>query len=414
MKPLLRLLAAGLPGLLWIVSATAQTNAPAGPLTLADALAIAERSHPDLAEASALVRAAEGREQQARAFPNPEAIARMENAPFNGRTSGSADYLAGVGVTIPLGNRRQEAARVEGLDRQRLDLLAGGKRLELHRRVQGAFALALYQEQAHQLRSEIVSSAEQAVRVTRTRVEAGDAVPMDAARVEAEWAAAQAEWRRSDLMRRQALTALSATIGLPEGDVQAVQGSLDSTLEIPVLIDLTAELATHPAMAAASADLSAREAGVSLSKVQRVPDLRAELLYHRIESTQRDAFDVGVSLPIPLFDRGRGRVREAEAQRDAAEARLRSTRNQLRSQLREAHALLTAALSDARTLETEVLPKMSLVRQSAEARYAAGDISLGEVLGVRRDDAGVRLRHLEALRDTMLAWAELRPFLKPQ
>jgi cobalt-zinc-cadmium efflux system outer membrane protein len=144
------------------------------------------------------------------------------------------------------------------------------------------------------------------------------------------------------------------------------------------LEELTAELATHPAMAAAGAELSAREARVSLSRVQRIPDLKAELLYHRIESSQRDAFDVGVSLPLPLFDRGRGRLREAEAQRDAAEARMRTTQRELRTQLREAHGLLTAALADARTLETQVLPKMKTVRD-----------------------------------DTMLAWAELRPFLKP-
>lgn len=411
MRTLLRLLVTGWMSLL--LAAEAQTNAPAGPLTLEEALALAERSHPDLAEAGALVRAADGREQQARAFPNPEAIARLENAPFGGRTAGNADYLAGVGLTLPLGNRRQEAARVEGLDRQRLDLAAGGRRLELLRRVHGAFALALYQEQAHQLRSELANSAEQAVRVTRIRVESGDAVPTDLARVEAELAGAQAEWRRSDLMRRQALTALSTTIGLPDGEVRTVQGSLDSTLEIPALTELTAELATHPSMAAAGADLAARDAGVSLSKVRRIPDLKAELLYHRIESTQRDAFDVGISLPLPLFDRGRGRLREAEAQRDAAEARLRSTRNELRGKLREAHALLTAALSDVRSLETEVLPKMKVVRAGAEARYAAGDINLAEVLGVRRDDAGVRLRYLESLRDTMLAWADLRPFLNP-
>jgi cobalt-zinc-cadmium efflux system outer membrane protein len=411
MKKLLRLLVTGWMCL--ILSAQAQTNAPTEPLTLKEALALAERNHPELAEAGALVRAAEGREQQARAFPNPEAIARMENSPFSGRTAWNADYLAGVGLTLPLGNRRQESARVEGLDRQRLDLAADGKRLEVHRRVHGAFALALYQEQAHQLRSELANSAEQAVRVTRIRVESGDAVPTDLARVEAEMAGAQAEWRRSDLMRRQALTALSTTIGLPNGDVREVQGSLDSTLEMPALTELTAELATHPAMAAAGADLATREAGVSLAKVQRIPDLKAELLYRRIESTQGDAFDVGISLPLPLFDRGRGRLREAEAHRDAAEARLRSTRNELHGKLREAHALLTAALSDIWTLETEVLPKMKAVRDGAEARYVAGDISLAEVLGVRRDDAGVRLRYLESLRDTMLAWAELRPFLKP-
>ena len=390
----------------------AQTNGSIDALTLEQALSLAERSHPYLVEANALVRAAEGRVQQAGVRPNPEAIARMENAPFRGNTTGNADYLAGVGVTIPLGNRREQATRVEDLDRQRLGFEAGGKRLELHRRVQGEFALALYQDQARHLRSELVTSSEQAVQVTRARLDAGDAVPTDLARVEAEMATAQAEWRRSDLMRRQALASLSATIGLPAEDVRGVQGSLGTTLEIPALEELTAELATHPAMAAAGADLSAREAGVSLSKVQRIPDLKAELLYHRIESSQRDAFDVGVSLPLPLFDRGRGRLLEAESQRDAAEARLRSTSIQLQARLREFHALLTVALSDARTLEAEVLPRMKLVRESTEARYAAGDLNLSEVLSVRRDDTVVRLRYLEALRDTMLAWAQLRPFLK--
>jgi cobalt-zinc-cadmium efflux system outer membrane protein len=390
----------------------AQTNFPVDALTLEQAITLAERSHPDLVEASALVRAAEGRVQQAAVRPNPEAIARMENAPFRGNTTGNADYLAGVGITIPLGNRREQATRVETLDRQRLGFEAGGKRLELHRRVQGEFAIALYQEQARQLRGELLASAEQGVQVTRARLDAGDTVPTDLARVEAEMATAQAEWRRSDLMRRQALASLSATIGLPTDDVRGVRGSLGTALEIPALEDLAAELATHPAMAAAGADLSAREAGVSLSKVQRIPDLKAELLYHRIESSQRDAFDVGVSIPLPLFDRGRGRLMEAESKRDAAEARLRSTRTQLHARLRESHALLTAALSDARTLETEVLPRMKLVRDSTEARYAAGDLNLGEVLSVRRDDAVVRLRYLESLRDTMLAWSQLRPFLK--
>ncbi|MGE4180360.1 MAG: TolC family protein [Limisphaerales bacterium] len=413
MKASQRLFVVGLSLLMVGTVTQAQTAPPVDPLTLEQALALAEQNHPGLVEAGALVRAAEGRVQQAGVRPNPEAIARMENAPFRGNTTGNADYLAGVGITIPLGNRREQATRVEDLDRQRLGFEAGGKRLEIHRRVQAEFATALYQEQARHLRGELVTAAEQGVQVTRARLDAGDAVPTDLARVEAELATAQAEWKRSDLMRRQALVSLASTIGLSADEVRGVQGSLATTLEIPALEELTAELATHPAMAAAGAALSAREAGVSLSRVQRIPDLKAELLYHRIESSQRDAFDVGISLPLPLFDRGRGRIREAEAQRDAAEARMRSTQRELRTQLREAHGLLTTALSDARTLETQVLPKMKVVREGTEARYAAGDLSLGEVLSVRRDDAGVRLRYLEALRDTMLAWAELRPFLKP-
>ena len=121
-----RYLALWLSSLLAAAATQAQTNASVDALTLEQALNLAERSHPDLVEAGALVRAAEGRVQQAGVRPNPEAIARMENAPFRGNTTGNADYLAGVGITLPLGNRREQATRVENLDRQRLGFEAGG------------------------------------------------------------------------------------------------------------------------------------------------------------------------------------------------------------------------------------------------------------------------------------------------
>ena len=46
------------------------------------------------------------------------------------------------------------------------------------------------------------------------------------------------------------------------------------------------------------------------------------------------------------------------------------------------------------------------------ARHRAGDISLGEVLPVRRDWAAVQLTYLESLRDVMQAWAQVSGYLK--
>ena len=60
-------------------------------------------------------------------------------------------------------------------------------------------------------------------------------------------------------------------------------------------------------------------------------------------------------------------------------------------------------------MKTEILAKADTVLKGAEARYAAGDISLAEILPVRRDWAAVQLTYLESLRDVMQAWAELKP-----
>jgi cobalt-zinc-cadmium efflux system outer membrane protein len=151
---------------------------------------------------------------------------------------------------------------------------------------------------------------------------------------------------------------------------------------------------------------------VDLARAERIPDVKVELLYHRLESSQQNTFDVGLSIPLPLFNRNQGRLREARAEVAAAEARSRMTQNDLTMRLRESHLQLTSALANSRTLKTEILSRAETVLKSAEARYAAGDISLAEILPMRRDWAAVQLSYLESLRDVMQAWAEVAGFAK--
>lgn len=166
------------------LAVSAATVAPAGAgtnqlesFTLDQALEMAERLHPDLAEGKALVEAAEGRARQAGAFPNPDAIARMEQAPFKGRPPGEAEYLAGIAQPVPLGNRLSKARAAEQLERERRVKELAVKRRDLRRRVHGAFATALYQDRAWQTQGEIAASVEKVAATTKARVDAGTRCP---------------------------------------------------------------------------------------------------------------------------------------------------------------------------------------------------------------------------------------------
>ena len=381
-------------------------------LTLEQAVELAERQHPDLAEATALVEAAEGRVQQSGKLPNPEAIARIEQAPFKGRTLDEAEYLAGIAQPVPLGSRLSKAKQVEQLERDRRARELEVRRRELRRRVHSAFATALYQERALLTQKGIVTSADKVVTTTKARLDAGDALREDLARAEMEQARARVELRRATAMREQAMVALTAAIGDPALSVTTLDGTLDTTFELPTMESLAVSLASNPTAALADADIRASHARVDLAKAQRIPDVKVEVLYRRLQAEKENAFDVGLSIPLPLFDRNQGRIREARAEAAAAEARSRSAQNDLTFRLRDAHAQLTAALANSRALKDEVLPRADTVLKSAEARYTAGDSSLSDVLPVRRDWAAVQLTYLESLRDVMQAWAALTPFVK--
>jgi len=194
--------------------------------------------------------------------------------------------------------------------------------------------------------------------------------------------------------------------------VKSLAGSLEATFEIPTLESLTANLFAQPESALADADIRARNARVEVAQAERIPDVKVELLYHRLESSQQDTMDVGFSIPLPLFNRNQGRLREARAEVAAAEARSRLTQNELTARLRESHLQLTTALANSGTLKAEILSRAETVLKGAEARYAAGDISLAELLPVRRDWAAVQLSYLESLRDVMQAWAQVAAYLE--
>ena len=86
-------------------------------LTLDQALEMAERLQPQLAEAKAMVEAAEGRARQAGRFPNPEAIVGAQQIPFHSGAPNEKEFVAGLRQTIPFSRRLSKAREAGLLDR---------------------------------------------------------------------------------------------------------------------------------------------------------------------------------------------------------------------------------------------------------------------------------------------------------
>jgi outer membrane protein, heavy metal efflux system len=379
-------------------------------MTLEDALALAERIHPELALGQAQIARAEGRALQAGLFPNPELVARMESAPVTEHLTEQAEYVVGVSQSVPLGKRLSLDRRAEMLDRDRLLHELTGKRLDIRMRVQSAFATALYGQRLIRVREEDVQSAKNGVALAKARLAAGDTIPAEVAQAEVELRRAELERDKATSSAIQALQALEAAMGDTTLEVGSLEGTLEGALTVPALDALIARLEDSPLVAAAAADIAVQRAQIDLAYAQRTPDVNFDLLYRRLGDTE-NAFDVGVRLPLQLFDRAQGRIRESQAGLTAAEAQARAVRNEIAFSVQTAHRKLERAIAASMRLREEILPRANSVLQGAEARYRAGDMSLTELLPVRRDWTRVRLDYLDALHEVMQAWAELSPYV---
>jgi outer membrane protein, heavy metal efflux system len=208
----------------------------------------------------------------------------------------------------------------------------------------------------------------------------------------------------------QAIEALVTAIGDPTLHVELLEGSLEGSLALPTLESLATRLEQSPFIGAADADISVQRARIDLADTQRIPDVSLDLSYRRIGDIE-NTVDVGVRVPIPLFNRYQVRIREARADFVAAEARARSVRNELTLELQTSYRTLARAIAAAQLLREEILPRAESVLRSAETRYANGDISLAELLPIRRDWTRARLDYLEALNEVTQAWAALSPYV---
>jgi outer membrane protein, heavy metal efflux system len=380
-------------------------------LTLAEALTLSDRVQPELALGKAQIARAEGRALQAGLFPNPDLVARMESALLTKHLTEQAEYVVGVSQAVPLGKRLPLARRVEILDRDRLTHELAGKRLETHMRVQSAFAMALYLQRVLLAREEDVRSATNNVTLAQARLAAGDTIPAEVAQAEVELHRAELERDKATSSAAQSLKALAASIGDAALEVGSLEGALEETFAVPAFSSLEARLHESPLLSAAAADITMQRAQIDLVEAQRTPDVSVDLFYRRLGEKNENAFDVGLRLPLRLFDRGQGRRQETRAELSAAEARAQALRNELFLRAQTAHQKLERAIAAATRLRKEILPRAESVLQAAEARYHAGDTGFSELLPVRRDWTRVRLDYLEILLEVMQAWAELSPYV---
>jgi outer membrane protein, heavy metal efflux system len=380
------------------------TNVPLNNLSLEQAIELALRAHPHLLEAAANLESAKARAAAAGRLPNPEIVGRMESAPISAGTASNAEYVAGFSQTIPLGKRLSAARDVEkaGVDLREKEREAAA--WNLIRSVRGAFATALFTARVLQAQTNLAADLEELLRITRVRVEQGDAAPLDLARFQAEAAQQKLEVKEAHYLHREAMHALSAALGDFRIKVESLEGNLEDALEVAAIKAGANQIADNPNLAVLESAADAQRARVHQAKTERIPDVNLDLLYRRLQGSREKAFDVGVRIPIPVFDRKRGRVREAQSEHRAVEARLERTRIELGLELRSRELALERALDAVSVMQSDLLPKLETSLRGAEARYAAGDTSLSDLLAVRREAAIAQLQYLEALRTVMEAW----------
>lgn len=361
-----------------------------------------EASAPRLIVGEAETRAAEGRALQARARPNPTLDLQVENVGGHGpyRDFQSAETTLSVGQTLELGGKRGArvaAARAE-LDTARSR--AGQARVAFARDLSVAYATAEAAGERLALAKDGVELAQADARAARLLVDNGKEAELRSLQSQAAVSAAQAEHSRAEAEAGAALAQLSALIGGEQTYTAVTPGVLDRAWTA------SAVNAQPPAVAVAQAEQTAAVRKLDLERRRAAPDVTVSFGVRRLAGDDATAAVAGVSLPLPLFDRNRGAVKAAQAEADAARARLLIAQADATADRRGAEGEARAAeRSTAAAREGEAAAREAY--RLAKLGYEAGKLPLLELLSARRDLVAARQRHIEARLARAKASADL-------
>ena len=361
---------------------------PGAPLTLENAVGLALRANPALRAAAGEVAAQDGALAQAKALPNPELEVLRE-----GQRRESRATTAQLSIPFELGGKR--AARVDAARHERG--LAALALADLRVQVRADTTAAYY---------ELAALAARAAEVAARRVEAGKVSPVDETRARVAQACARIEVIQAARNLDSARIRLAALWG---GEAAALRiavpaGGLPVAAPLP---QLAARLELSPAMQRARAQVGHREALAQVERSRRVPDLTLIVGTRREGLDERDQAVVGLSLPLPLFDRNQGALVAALRRVDKARGEEEAERVRLQSELAQAHARLTAALEESALIAAEILPGAESAYRAASRGFELGKFGILDVLDAQRTLFQSTTQYLNAAADSHRAAADI-------
>lgn len=381
--------------------------------TLPDIIGLAIEQNPVVAGARAVIDQNTGQRTAAGAYPNPTIKGDggrgflKDAGPLTAEIPRSAtEYMAGFSQPIewPAKRAARQSAADAGLAGASVGLIE--TRLNLASDVKVAFYDLLLALRDFELAKNNLGTVEDVRRIVGVRVRLGEAPQFELIKAEVEVLKANQAVTRSENTVRVNRVILSTLTGGALGPIFDVTGEF---LVYPVglaLDRLTARaMEEHPSIQRLARSIEQADRTVEFERQARVPNVNFNTSYTR--EYGREGFDVGVSVPTPIWYQRQGEIAGSLGVKRKEEAELLRMRNEL---LRQINQYYQEAQTTAKLIE--VLEK-GLLRQAEEAlriakfSFQQGAASLLDVLDAQRVQRQILFDYAQARYELSVALARL-------
>jgi cobalt-zinc-cadmium efflux system outer membrane protein len=371
------------------------------PLTLPQALELADRQNLDLAAARA---------QRAVALVGVRIAGQRPNPTANFSTARDAPHQSlFFDQPLEIGSRRQrriDLAREQGALTE-TDIAA--KARGIRRNVREAFFALAQARGVTALQADALKIAARLLEIARARFDAGDVPQLEVNQAELESERAEVDLQIAQQEEKVALSELNALFNEPAATPWELAGPLDSLPPRLSLSDLIERAGgSNAALERLGQERKVEESHRSLLQAERVPNLGLQL---GVDFNAPHDYEAGprgqISMELPLFMRNQGEIAQSVAAEHAVELETVATRRAVAGLVESAYFELDARESQVELYRQRLLPASQRLESLIEESYRAGKANILAVLAAGRDARQVQREYLDSLFAAQTAFAKL-------
>lgn len=381
----------------------------ADPLTAGSSVRLSLLAEPSLRARLLETGVDEGRLEEARRLPNPTIEVEFWGPSGEGDDEARTEASIEWDVTSALLTGRRTAAASAALEASRLRAEAAivARAFE----VEGAFHAVRAAKRKLAIARTRAELAAVIADTARALVDAGNAATLSALREDASRERAALALSDAELAAVEAKERLSILLGAGsvEGVREAVAAIGDEAPPLPEAAPDTssledAALASSLELREVDARLRAVAARIRLAKAEgRWPDVSLRASTEREEGSWR--IGGGVSIRLPLVDRGQGRLASLDAERRSLEDRRRATEAAVGSAARRAASRLSLAHARAARYAASILPRQERITAETLLHANAMQVGIPALLAARDAELAADSAAADADRDYAVALA---------
>jgi len=347
------------------------------------------------------VSASEATVDQAGRLPNPELEFLRE-----GQQAGTRTTTVQINQPIELGGKRQARVALA----QGAVGLAKSEQMVLRQHVRSDVIASYYEvlvaQQRQALAQALSELARKSTEVASKRVAAGKISPVDETKARLAAVDAATELNQAAAQLAVARTKLGALIGKP-ADTVILMESPDQLPQVKPLDTLLAQAGDATSVKRARSRLAAQEAQTGVERAARMPDLTLSVGTQRDDQVSRRQAVVGLSVPLPLFNRNEGNLRAAQRRTDKAREELAAAQVSASSELATAYTRYEVARKEVALLRQDVIPNARSAYELTLKGFEYGKFPFLEVLDAQRTWFQAQSRQWNSMLEAYRAYADI-------